>query len=89
MHRGVASEETPLLSSSGELDIRGKVHDAVYDLVTPRQKRTIVGLVSLAGISPCMFLPAYELLDTLTDLAPLQSSWESRSSQPYPKLLTT
>ncbi|KAG0701562.1 major facilitator superfamily domain-containing protein [Suillus ampliporus] len=46
----MASEETPLLISSGDGD--GTAHEAVYDRFTRGQKRWIVFIVSFAGFLP-------------------------------------
>jgi hypothetical protein len=47
----LASEETPLLA-----DVPKDAHDAIYDRFSPAQKRTILALVSCAGLVPCTFL---------------------------------
>ena len=45
----MVSERTPLLR---EENVDQK-YDDVYDRFTPAQKRTIVALISMAGIAPC------------------------------------
>jgi hypothetical protein len=46
----VTREDTPLLSESAK-----DAHDAVYRRFTPAQKRTILLLVSWAGLVPCAY----------------------------------
>ena len=53
----MALEETPLLSDDNDIIAKKLHHDAVYDRFSRLQKRTIVGLISLAGLSPCTYLP--------------------------------
>ncbi|KAJ3518365.1 hypothetical protein NM688_g9447 [Phlebia brevispora] len=64
----MASEETPLLSDQIDSELEAaeelaiKQHEAVYNRFSSLQKRTIVSLISLAGLSPLLisgvFIPS-------------------------------
>ncbi len=56
----MASEETPLLldGSIPPVDFAAaKEHELVYNRFTPLQKRTIIALISVAGLSPRTSIP--------------------------------
>ena len=63
----MASEETPLLANDGDIAAKQLLHDAVYNRFSRLQKRTIVSLIALAGLSPCKFIFAV-LRCTVTSL---------------------
>ncbi|PSR70423.1 hypothetical protein PHLCEN_2v13674 [Hermanssonia centrifuga] len=53
----MASEETPLLLDGPIPPVdfaAAKEHELVYNRFTPLQKRTIIALISLAGLSPLL-----------------------------------